>query len=105
VRYRVLERDESPAPLVSKSSDLPASCLDYYFESGVPCPQNAASELRIDFVWTWINSSDPLFRETIQAITKRLVKAPRQQPFDVKNRDSAAYVKTTGRVPNNNNFR
>jgi hypothetical protein len=53
-------------PLTS-GDPLPRDCLDKHFALGHSCHTRQPPHL--DFVWTWINSSDPLVNRTIDTMT------------------------------------
>lgn len=46
---------------------LPSDCLDKHFALGHSC--HAKEPPHLDFVWTWINSSDPLVGRAIDSMT------------------------------------
>ncbi|KZT11751.1 uncharacterized protein LAESUDRAFT_641601 [Laetiporus sulphureus 93-53] len=64
---------------------LPASCLDHYFSFGIPCyvPETP----RLDFVWTWVNGSDPLLLEAKEDARAQYSQDDPYRPVDSDNQE------------------
>ena len=60
-----LDRPHSPFPRLEDAPSLPLRCLDEWLGHGsLSCDgTSAGSELKMDVVWTWVNGSDPKWRE------------------------------------------
>lgn len=84
VHYRVVERDKSLPKPHSNPTNLPHHCLDSHFLEGAPC--HSAETTQLDFVWTWVNSTDPLFSSAITTLARELIKNP--QPGKIFSRGS-----------------
>lgn len=52
---------------------VPLPCLDDIIGSGTSCTSGWKAEQHIDFVWTWVNSSDPLWSKARASISAQLV--------------------------------
>ena len=56
---------------VQKVRRLLSRCRDDYFAKGVPC--HASPDPPLDVVWTWVNGSDRLFRESLTQIVRTTI--------------------------------
>ena len=55
----------------------PQSCLDEIVGSGTDCTGGWQAAKKLDFVWTWVNSSDPVWSESRGAISAQLLGKPK----------------------------
>ena len=78
VTYRLFKRPGKPASPPSQIVSLPDKCLEPLFEQGTPC--RLPNVPRIDFVWTWINGTDAIFSQAIEALAEDL----RQEPLSIR---------------------
>lgn len=53
---------------------LPSYCVEDHFETGSPC--HTLTTKPLDFVWTWVNSSDSLIASTMNSLAAPLKKDP-----------------------------
>ncbi|KAI0671047.1 hypothetical protein C8Q78DRAFT_973893 [Trametes maxima] len=75
--------DSLPAaarPKLRPVRDLPAHCLDAYYQSGQPC-HDSAGPMPMDVLWTWVNGSDPLFSETKDRVVSQLAPNDPYRPI------------------------
>ncbi|KZV65257.1 hypothetical protein PENSPDRAFT_756655 [Peniophora sp. CONT] len=68
-----------PSPLVQPVAQAPdwqqapLSCLEELIGNGTTCTAGWKAEQRLDFVWTWVNSSDPAWSHSRASISSRLL--------------------------------
>ena len=65
-------RPPSPFPRLEAAPSLPLACLDKWIGHGsVGCRgSSAGSDLKMDVVWTWVNGSDPRWKEAMRAASQ-----------------------------------
>jgi len=70
--YLPFELSPEPIPSANKLLkpviDLPDSCLEAYFSKGDLC--FASNIPKLDFLWTWVNGSDPLEQQAKKAASE-----------------------------------
>lgn len=57
--------------IIQEGDPLPTHCLDAHYTHGERCHRTSETSpgpTKLDFVWTWVNSSDPLIRHTINSM-------------------------------------
>ncbi|KZT11759.1 uncharacterized protein LAESUDRAFT_754314 [Laetiporus sulphureus 93-53] len=59
--FQVFSEPKPPYTSLQPAHALPDSCRDEYFASGAPC--YAPETPKFDFLWTWVNGSDPLLHQ------------------------------------------
>ncbi|VDC02620.1 unnamed protein product [Peniophora sp. CBMAI 1063] len=52
---------------------IPSSCLELILSDGASCTSDTMPEAQLDFVWTWVNSSDPVWHRARASISARLM--------------------------------
>lgn len=63
-----LDRPSGPFPQLEAGPSLPLPCLDEWLSHGTTkCQGSAAgSDLKLDVVWTWVNGSDPRWKDAMK---------------------------------------
>lgn len=62
---------------IQEGDPLPFHCLDAHYTHGELCHRTSTTApTKLDFVWTWVNSSDPLIRHTINSMAYDLKHDP-----------------------------
>ncbi|PCH36029.1 hypothetical protein WOLCODRAFT_28307 [Wolfiporia cocos MD-104 SS10] len=69
-----------PATVLQPVQELPDDCLEAYYVRGDPCYTTPLPKL--DFVWTWVNGSDPLQQEAKIAAAARFAPDDPWRPSD-----------------------
>lgn len=60
-----LDRPSAPFPQLLAGPSLPLPCLDDWLSQGkTDCKgSDAGADLKVDVVWTWVNGSDPKWKD------------------------------------------
>ncbi|TBU22887.1 hypothetical protein BD311DRAFT_675085 [Dichomitus squalens] len=74
----------SSHPKLRPVRDLPSHCLDQYYSSGGVC-HDGLGPLPLDVIWTWVNGSDPLFRDAREHATKSYDNTDPYRPIKSNN--------------------